>query len=124
MEHMEPRAGMGLVTNEEKQMGMFLHLSQLLNLIIPFGGVIAPIVIWQMKKEEMPALDRHGKIVVNWFISSIIYWFVSIILAFFLIGIPLLFILFLVSIVYPIIGGVKANNGEDWNYPGAIPFLK
>ena len=58
MQYQPPRS---LQTAEQKQMGLFLHLSQLLNLIVPFGGVVAPVVLWQMKKDEMPALDAHGK---------------------------------------------------------------
>lgn len=124
MEHMEPHGGMGLATNEEKQMGMFLHLSQLINVLLPPVGLIVPIVLWQLKKEEMPGLDAHGKNVVNWIISSVIYVFVSVILVFVVIGIPLLMIIGLLGIIFPIIGGIKANNGEIWNYPGAIRFLK
>ena len=33
------------------------------------------------------------------------------------IGIPLLVILFSLSIIFPIVGGTKASNGEAWNYP-------
>jgi len=28
------------------------------------------------------------------------------------------------GIVFPIIGGMKANNGELWEYPLTIKFLK
>ena len=83
---MQYQPPMSLQTPEQKQMGMFLHLSQLINLIIPIGGIIAPILIWQMKKDEIPALDAHGKMIVNWMISSLIYWVVSFVLAFVLIG--------------------------------------
>jgi uncharacterized Tic20 family protein len=27
-------------------------------------------LIWQLKKDEIPALDAHGKMVANWMISS------------------------------------------------------
>ena len=64
---------MALQSQDEKQMGMFLHLSQLATLFFPLGGLIAPIVFWQIKKDEMPALDAHGKMVTNWVISSVIY---------------------------------------------------
>ena len=138
MYNMQPQGNMALQTPDEKQMGMFLHLSQLLNLIIPPGGLIAPIVLWQMKKDEMPALDAHGKMVVNWIISSTIYFFISgIIIA---IGIPLMLILVgfvlifigglafaavgIMGLVFAIIGGIKANNGEFWEYPLTIKFIK
>lgn len=122
--NMQQQPPMGLQTSEQKQMGMFLHLSQLLNLILPPAGIIVPIVLWQMKKEETPALDAHGKMVVNWLISSLIYFAVSGVLCIILIGFLGLLALGIMSIVFPIIGGIKANNGELWEYPLTIKFLK
>lgn len=123
---MQYRPPMALQTSDEKQMGLLLHLSQLANIIIPMAGIVAPIVIWQMYKDKMPALDAHGKMVANWIISSAIYWFVSIILIFvFLIGLIPMLGLVIAGIAFPIIGALKANdNGELWEYPLAIKFLK
>ena len=113
-----------LQTAEERQMGLFLHLSQLANMLAPPLGIIAPIVIWQLKKEEMPPLDAHGKMVTNWIISSLIYWVISAVLIFvFFIGLIPMFGLVIASIAFPIIGGIKANNGEFWEYPLTIKFL-
>ncbi len=114
-----------LQTQDERQMGLFLHLSQLANVLFFPLGIIAPVVIWQLKKDQIPALDAHGKMVVNWMISSIIYGFVSIILIFvFLIGLIPLIGLIIAGIAFPIIGALKANNGELWEYPLTIKFLK
>lgn len=113
-----------LQTPEQKQTGMFLHLSQLINLIVPFGVVVAPIVIWQMKKDEMPAIDAHGKMIANWMISCLIYGAISFVLTFVLIGILGFIALAIVGVVFPVIGGIKANNGEFWEYPLTIKFLK
>jgi uncharacterized Tic20 family protein len=124
MNNLEFRPPNSLQTNEEKQMGMFLHLSQLANVILFPVGIIIPIVLWQTQKEKMPALDAHGKMVVNWIISSIIYGVVSGILAIVLIGFLGLLALIIMGIVFPIIGGIKANNGELWEYPLTIKFLK
>jgi uncharacterized protein len=121
---MQPMYPAALQTAEEKQMGMFLHLSQLANVIIFPLGIILPIVIWQMQKDKMPALDAHGKEAVNWMISETIYLIVSIIALFLIIGIVLLPVVALLGIIFPIIGAVKANNGELWRYPLAIKFIK
>lgn len=124
MNEMQSQGIMSLQTQEEKQMGMFLHLSQLINVVIPMGGIIAPIVLWQVKKEEMPALDAHGKMVVNWIISSFIYIVVSVVLTIVLVGFLTLLAVLILGLVFPIIGAVKANNGELWQYPITIKFLK
>ena len=124
MYNMQPQGNMSLQTPDEKQMGMFLHLSQLINLVFPFGGVIVPIILWQTQKDKMPALDAHGKMVTNWLISSLIYWVISGVLAIVLIGFLGMLALFIMGIVFPIMGGIKANNGEFWEYPLTIKFIK
>lgn len=124
MDYMQYQQPMSLQTTEQKQMGMFLHLSQLANVFVPIFGLIIPIVLWQTQKDKMPGLDAHGKMVTNWIISSVIYAVVSGILAFVLIEFLGLFALYIMGIVFPIIGGIKANNGELWEYPLTIKFLK
>src|SRR5262245_15551206 len=105
---------------QTQQMAMILHLSCLASLAIPLAGIIAPIVIWQVKKDELPGLDQHGKNAVNWIISELIYIVISALLIFVLIGIPLLIAVAVMGIVFPIIAAVKANNGETWRYPLSI----
>src|SRR5687768_4579326 len=53
---------------ETNQWAMFLHLSLLAGFVVPLAGLVAPIVIWQIKKTELPEIDIHGKIVMNWII--------------------------------------------------------
>lgn len=113
-----------LQTPEQRQMGMLLHLSQLANLIIFPIGLIIPIIIWQTQKEKMPAIDAHGRMVVNWMISCTIYTIVSLVLMFVLIGFLTILVVALIGIIFPIVGAVKANNGELWDYPMTIKFLK
>jgi uncharacterized protein len=108
----------------DRQWAMFLHFSILLGFFIPIAGLVAPIVIWQIKKTEFPEIDAHGKNVANWIISVIIYGCVGFLLTFILIGIPLLYLLGAFCVVFPIIGGIKANNGEIWKYPMSIEFVK
>ena len=124
MNNMQYRPPMNLQTPEQKQWGLLLHLSQLANVLIPFAGIVAPIVIWQMKKDEIPALDAHGKMVTNWLISSFIYLVISGVLTIVLVGLLGLLAVAVMGIVFPIIGGIKANNGEFWEYPLTIKFLK
>ena len=40
-----------------------------------------------------------------------------------IIGIPILFVLGILAVVFPIIGAIKAYNGELWEYPMAIRFV-
>jgi uncharacterized Tic20 family protein len=89
-----------------RQWALFLHLSLLAGFLIPLAGLVAPIIIWQLKKEE------------------VIYFGASVLLIFVLIGIPLILLLCLVGVIFPIIGGIKASNGEVWKYPMSLTFFR
>lgn len=121
MQYQQPAS---LQTPDQRQMGLFLHLSQLAGFVIPFGGIILPVVLWQTQKEKMPALDAHGKMVVNFMLSVLIYAIVSVVLMFVLVGFLTLLAVAVIHIIFPIVGAVKANNGELWEYPLTIKFLK
>lgn len=122
--NMQPMQPSSLQTPDQRQMGMFLHLSSLAFALVFPIGIVLPIVLWQIQKEKMPALDEHGKMVTNWMISATIYGIVSFILMFVLVGFLTGAAVWLMAIIFPIIGGVKANNGEFWDYPLTIKFLK
>lgn len=122
---MQYRPQMALQTADEKQMGLFLHLSGLAFALVFPLGIVLPIVLWQTQRDKIPALDAHGKMVTNWMISATIYGVVSFILMFVLVGFLTGAAVWLMAIIFPIIGALKANNeGELWSYPLTIKFLK
>ena len=125
---MRARSGIGgpsasALEEETRRWALILHLSQLAGYLLPFAGIVAPILIWQLKKSDLPGLDAHGKAVCNWVLSELLYGLLCLVLTFVLIGIPLLIVLGVLGIVFPIIGGIKANGGEVWKYPMAVPFF-
>ena len=125
MDYMQYRPQMALQTSDEKQMGLFLHLSGLAFALIFPLGIVLPIFLWQSQKDKMPALDAHGKMVTNWMISATIYGVISFVLMFVLVGFLTGAAVWLMAIIFPIIGALKANNeGELWEYPLTIKFLK
>jgi uncharacterized protein len=109
---------------EVKSYCMLMHLSQLLSFVIPFAGLVMPIVMWSVNKDKNPLIDANGKVLMNWIISSLIYGVACGLLILVVIGIPLFIALLICELVFCIIGGVKANNGEVWKYPMSIAFLK
>ena len=125
MDYMQYRPQMALQTSDEKQMGLFLHLSGLAFALVFPLGIVLPILLWQTQKDKMPALDAHGKMVTNWMISATIYGVISFVLMFVLVGFLTGAAVWLMAIIFPIIGALKANNeGELWEYPLTIRFLK
>jgi uncharacterized Tic20 family protein len=104
---------------------MLCHLSALAGYVgIPFGNVIGPLVVWLVKKDQLPFVDDQGKEALNFQISVMIYGLVCVPLAFLLIGIPLLIALALFHLVATIVAAVKANTGVAFRYPLCIRFIK
>lgn len=109
---------------EARQWGMFAHLSALAGLIIPFGNVLGPLIIWQIKKNEFPFVDDQGKEALNFQITVAIAAVVSMILTLILIGILLLFAVGIAALVFSIIAGIKANEGQYYRYPFTLRLIK
>lgn len=105
--------------------GMLAHLASLSGFIgIPFGGILGPLIIWMIKKNEFPFVDKQGKEALNFQISLIIYGLVSALLIFIFVGIILLIAVLIFDLVFVIIAAIKANKGESVRYPLTIRFIK
>ena len=111
---------------DAKLWATFCHLSAFAGLLgVPFGSILGPLVIWLIKKDEMPFVDENGKNAMNFQMSILIYMFAATPLL--CLG-PLVFLawipLGIIDIVFTIIATLKANNGEVATYPMSIKFIK
>lgn len=111
-------------TDQERTMGMLCHLLALTGFVIPFGNVLGPLIIWLVKREEMPFVDDQGKESLNFQITVTIAVLVSTALTCLFVGFILLPIVVVAALVFVIIAGVKANQGELYRYPVNIRFIK
>ncbi len=109
---------------ETNTWALVMHLSLLAGFLVPLAGLIAPIVIYLLKKEQLPGLVAHGHVIFNWLVSLIVYLLIGGLLTIVLIGIPILLALGLVSLIFPIIGAIKASDGVVWRYPLSIEIFK
>lgn len=105
---------------QTRQWSMLIHFSILAGWVVPLAGVVVPVLLWQLKKDELPGIRPHAHVVLNWILSSLVYAVICFILLFIAIGALGFFLLAVLTVVYAIIGGVKANEGEVWEYPGTI----
>ncbi len=109
---------------EENTYLMLMHLSQFLGFLFVGLGFLAPIIMWLTNKDNNTKVDSHGKNILNFIISMVIYYIASGILCILLIGIPLLIMLGILNFVFIIIAAIKGGNGEYWKYPFSIEFVK
>lgn len=107
-----------------KQFTVFMHVAQFATFIIPLAGYVLPFVMWFQYKDQNETIDEHGKNIINWLISSLIYLAIAGILCVILVGFLLLPAVGICMIVFPILGAIKANEDQAWKYPITINFLK
>ena len=113
------------INKDARMWAMICHLAGLAGIILPASGnIVAPLIIWQVKKDNNPFIDEQGKEAVNFQISMSIYLFASVILSFICIGVPLIIATIIVFFVFMLIAAVKANNGYHYRYPLTIRFIK
>ncbi len=87
-------------------------------------GFIGPLIIWLIKKDQSPVVDREAKKALNFQLTVLIAWIAGFVLCFVIIGFVLLPLIWLFWLIFTILAAVKTNSGEDYKYPFAITFLK
>lgn len=107
---------------DSRTYAMLLHFSQLCGFVAPVFGWVVPVVLWVIKRDD-PYIDQQGKVVFNWILSSFIYFVISLILITVVIGVFMLIALALLSVIFIVIGAVRAKDGVIQNYPLSIPFF-
>ncbi|HEX9974544.1 MAG TPA: DUF4870 domain-containing protein, partial [bacterium] len=102
---------------DENLWAMLCHISAFAGFLMPFGNIIAPLIIWLIKKDEYPLVSDQGKEAINFQITLTIYLFASAILIILVIGIPLLIGLVFFGFIVTVIAAIKASEGERYRYP-------
>jgi len=123
-ENSQPKNSSQLFGMSENSYIALMHISQFAGVLLPGLGLIAPIILWVMNKENNVNVNIAGKNILNFMISMLIYIIASSILIIVLIGIPMLVALGIMYIVFVIMAAIKANSGETWKYPLTISFIK
>ncbi len=119
---------MELVTNsvlrKDNSLLVVTHLTQLLHYITGFGGFLVPLIIWITSKNTVEGMDEHGKSVINFQLSLLLYIIISI-PAILLLGLGILMLIGvgILGFVLPIVNAVKAANGEAPSYFLTIKFV-
>jgi uncharacterized Tic20 family protein len=119
-------AGHASVKADDKQWGMYAHLSALLG--VPLAGFtfIGPILCWLYKREGSPFVDAHGKEAVNFQLTMFVPFVVTLVLAAsittYLFVLPIGVLLF--GGVMAIMAGMQANEGKMYQYPVCVRVIK
>lgn len=108
----------------DNQLLVVTHLTQLLTYITGFGGLVVPLIIWATQKDRVDNMDAHGKAILNFQLSIIVYFILSFpLMIIFGLGFLTLILVGIMAFVMPIINAIKASNGELPSYPLSLNFV-
>ncbi len=108
------------IAPEERGLAVATHLSGLAGYVIPFGGVLVPVIIWAVKKDSrvIAALAKQAVLL------NIVVFAAAVVLALLcltIILIPLAILgllgLAIVAIALPVVGAIRASEGVFYRYP-------
>lgn len=108
----------------DRSWDILCHLLAVAGFVVPLGNLLGPLVIWLIKKDQVPSVDAHGKESLNFQISMTIYAIIAALSIFAIVGIVLLPAVLITNLVLVIVASVKASNGEFYRYPLTIRFLR
>ncbi len=100
------------ISSDERTWAMLAHLSILVL------GVIGPLVIWLVKKEESKFVADQAMEALNFHIAVLI---ATVVLACTVVG-PV--VVAIGAVVYGIIAGLEANKGVYYRYPYTLRLIK
>lgn len=121
-------------SESERQIAMWIHLSLLGHLFLPYLMIVLPLVLWLTRKDDSPFVDDHGKETMNFHITLIIYTFIlpliGVLVGLLLCGVgvvvtvPAAVLLpYVLGLVGMIAGARAATRGEYYRYPMTLRFL-
>ena len=113
-----------LPDKDARNWGMICHLSALFGCVIPFGNVLAPLIVWSIKKGDHPFIDDQGMEALNFQLTVALCLIASSVLIVVVIGLLLIPVIIIYTLIMIIVASIKANEGEYYRYPVTIRFFK
>jgi len=104
-------------TKDEKTMAMLAHLLGIL-------GFLGPLIIWLIKKDTSAFVDDQGKEALNFHLTMLIGYLIGGVTLWLCIGAFIMAAVWIVSMIFSIVGAMKANQGIAYRYPFAIRLIK
>lgn len=111
-------------SSEERSLATLAHLSAFAGLMIPFGHIGGPLVMWLVKKETSPFVADQALEALNFQITFTIAMMISLVLIIVLVGILTSAVLGIAWIVMIIVAAVKANEGTRYRYPFTLRLVR
>ncbi|HBX82194.1 MAG TPA: DUF4870 domain-containing protein [Propionibacteriaceae bacterium] len=87
-------------------------------------GFLGPLIIMLVKGDQSPRVKAAAVESLNFQITLMIGYFAAFVLSFVIIGVFLFPVLFILQILFPILGALSENKGIPYRYPFALRLVK
>lgn len=104
-------------SQDDRNLAMIAHL---LGIISSFLGAL---IIWLIKKDESPFVAQEAKEALNFQITLFIGHVIAGALVFVVIGLALIPLIWLINVIFSIMGAMSASKGQGYRYPFAIRLV-
>lgn len=109
---------------DQRTWGMLAHFSPLAGFVVPLGGLIAALVLWQIKKDQAPFVAEQARESLNFQLTVLIAVLACIPLLFVVVGMLLIPALGIAQFVLALIAGLRANEGQPYRYPLTLRMVR
>ena len=112
-----PQPAAPLTEAEDRQWASFAHLGGIL-------GFLPSLIIWLIFKDRGAFTNVEAKEALNFQITLVIGYIIGAILTFVIIGGLISLAVWVIGIIFSILGFLKAKDGVAYRYPFAIRLIK
>jgi uncharacterized Tic20 family protein len=116
----------GFATNDEKTWALVAHFGGAAGALIGAGGGgwVAPLIAMVSKGNESPTVRSHAVAALNFQILVTIIAVVGYITACAIIGFFIFVAAMIIGVIFGILAGLKANEGQPYKYPFTLNLVK
>ena len=110
----------------DRNYAVAIHLSPLAGFFFP-PAVVAPLILWLIRKDQSAYIDDHGREMVNFLISFVVLHLLLGLACLTIIGIPVAVVgiptIWIVGVISTIRGAIASGRSEYFRYPMTFRFL-
>ena len=100
------------------------NIAMLAHLLGIFTGFLGALVIWLLKKESSPYIAQESVEALNFQLTVMIGYLICSMLTVMVIGVVAFPLLYVLNILFSVLGAIAASKGTGYRYPLALRLIK
>ena len=113
-----------VMDKEQKNWAGACHIAAFAGLVIPLGGLLGPLLIWWLKKDESAFVRQQGIEAINFRLTVYFYWIICWCLSLFMIGFFLMPLVVIFDVLFTVIAAMRTLDGKAYRYPLTLRLIR